>query len=201
MVRDARETPFPVDPPPPWESQAQREVYHNPWSTVIEEDLRGPQGQTGLYGYFAAVDCVVVVPTEHRPDGQHWVHLVRQWRHPIRQHTWECPCGRLEPGENIAVAAARELAEECGLSAGQWQELGSWVHSDARVAGRITCLWAQDLTPLASPQAKDASEVDVMSQAIPFPAALDAIASGALQQVATIAALLRLNQLLQHPPH
>ena len=53
---------------------------------------------------------------------------VRQTRPGARGRTLELPSGKLEPGETPEKAAARELAEECGLRAASWRALGSfWV--------------------------------------------------------------------------
>jgi ADP-ribose diphosphatase len=41
--------------------------------------------------------------------------LVRQYRHPVAEHVWELPAGRLDPGESPAAGARRELEEEVGL--------------------------------------------------------------------------------------
>lgn len=48
-------------------------------------------------------------------DGK--VCLVRQYRVALGQMTLEIPAGKLEEGEDAAVCAARELAEETGLCA------------------------------------------------------------------------------------
>ena len=47
--------------------------------------------------------------------------LVRQWRQPAAASLLEIPAGTREPGEQPAVTAARELAEEVGVSAGAWE--------------------------------------------------------------------------------
>lgn len=53
---------------------------------------------------------------------------VRQTRRGAPEPTLELPSGKLEPGETPAEAAARELAEECGLQAAQLREIGTfWV--------------------------------------------------------------------------
>ena len=53
------------------------------------------------------------------------VALVRQYRYPFSRTLLELPAGKLEPGEAPELAAARELSEETGLSAGRLQYLGA----------------------------------------------------------------------------
>jgi ADP-ribose pyrophosphatase len=60
-------------------------------------------------------------------DG-HELVAVRQTRPGAPEPTLELPSGKLEAGEAIEEAAARELAEECGLNAARLRPLGSfWV--------------------------------------------------------------------------
>jgi ADP-ribose diphosphatase len=58
-------------------------------------------------------------------DGDDLV-LVRQTRPGASERTLELPSGKVEPGETPRDAAARELAEECGLGASSYREIGSF---------------------------------------------------------------------------
>jgi ADP-ribose pyrophosphatase len=51
--------------------------------------------------------------------------LERQYRSALKESTWEIPAGKLEPNESPLKCAQRELLEETGYEAAQWQHLHS----------------------------------------------------------------------------
>lgn len=63
--------------------------------------------------------AVFVVPVT--PEGT--VVLIRQYRYPLRAWITEVVAGGIEPGEDVAGAAARELREEVGGTAATWVAL------------------------------------------------------------------------------
>ena len=52
------------------------------------------------------------------------ITLVRQYRYALGEEMWELPAGKLEKDENPFEAARRALAEECGLTADHFVDLG-----------------------------------------------------------------------------
>jgi ADP-ribose pyrophosphatase len=57
--------------------------------------------------------------------------VVRQTRAGAGERTLELPAGSIEDGETPEECAARELVEECGLTAGSWRKLGEfWAAPD-----------------------------------------------------------------------
>ena len=50
--------------------------------------------------------------------------FVKQFRYPLKQTLLELPAGKLEKGEDPDLAAKRELEEETGYRAENWQPLG-----------------------------------------------------------------------------
>ena len=83
--------------------------------------------------------CVAAVDDEGR------VALVRQFRYPLREHLWELPAGKLEPGEDPLPAARRELSEETGLEADRWTELGALYTSPGFSTETLYLYLARDL--------------------------------------------------------
>ena len=53
--------------------------------------------------------------------------LVSQFRYPLGKELEEIPKGFVEDGEEPLAAAIRELKEEVGMSAGEWQSLGEII--------------------------------------------------------------------------
>jgi ADP-ribose pyrophosphatase len=93
---------------------------------VVERRLvRAPDGS--LLERFVLVhpEVAAVVALTSRRE----LVLVRQFRHPVQRDVVEIPGGRVEEGEDLAVAAARELVEETGYTPGSVHPLGSFYNS------------------------------------------------------------------------
>jgi len=87
--------------------------------------------------------------------------LVRQRRPGADGVVLELPAGTLEPGETALEAADRELAEECGLAASGWTELGSFWAAPAYSTERVTVL-AGTVSDTAHGDADEDEEIEVM---------------------------------------
>ena len=61
-------------------------------------------------------DGVIIYSVVKDSDGVEKVVLIRQYRYPIDDFIYEFPAGLVDPGENYAQAAVRELKEETGLT-------------------------------------------------------------------------------------
>jgi len=74
------------------------------------------------------------------------VILVRQYRYSIDMDLLELPAGRIEKGEDPFPAAKRELTEETGYEAKEWQEL-SRMYSAPGFCNEVLYVYqATDLT-------------------------------------------------------
>jgi len=89
--------------------------------TLREDDIRRPDGSTGIYAVVDKPTYALVIPR----DGDRF-HLVEQFRYPLGLRRWEFPQGTAPDREHLepAALAARELREETGLRADSMTTLG-----------------------------------------------------------------------------
>jgi len=79
-------------------------------------------------------------------DGER-LAMVSQWRAAASGELLEIPAGTLEPGEQPGATARRELAEECGLAAENWEEGPSFYTAPGFSTELLTLFLASDLVP------------------------------------------------------
>ncbi|MDQ2982711.1 MAG: NUDIX hydrolase [Actinomycetota bacterium] len=78
-------------------------------------------------------------------DREGYVTLVRQLREPARKVLLELPAGTIEANEEPIETAKRELAEEAGLSGGDWREAAAFYTSPGFCNERMTVFFAENL--------------------------------------------------------
>ncbi len=72
--------------------------------------------------------------------------LIKQFRYPAGQELIELPAGKLEKGEEPIVCAKRELTEETGYEAKNWEYLGYIFSTPGFCNEKIHLFKATDLT-------------------------------------------------------
>jgi ADP-ribose pyrophosphatase len=96
--------------------------YHGRAFSVAQVQVRLPNGVVRPYDLVEHSDSVTIVPVDD--EGHLW--FVSQYRIGAGQRLLELPAGVLEDSEDARLAAERELREEIGYGAREWQVLGDF---------------------------------------------------------------------------
>ena len=120
------------------------------------------------------------------------IYLVRQYRYALGQELWELPAGKLEKGEDPFEAAKRELAEECGLVAQHYTDLGEFYPTVGYCTEIIYTWLARGLTPC--PMHLDEDEF-LTPEKVPFDQAVAMVLDGRIKDGKTVAAILKIDAL------
>ncbi|MBN9419806.1 MAG: NUDIX hydrolase [Candidatus Eremiobacteraeota bacterium] len=171
-----------------------------PWEFLESESRRD-------YGiFFTRIDQLKSPRTGHVlrrvvVEAPHWVNvvarttdgqyvLVRQIRHGIGAPSLEIPAGMVEPGEDPALAAARELVEETGYEAESIRLLGQ-VYPNPAFQSNTCFIYLADNCRLTREVSLDAGE-DILVELWSWENLLAAVRSGEIRHALMIAALFYL---------
>ena len=110
---------------------ASDEIYRGRVVTLRKDTIRTAEGKE-LKREVVAHPGAVVVLAEEGGD----LLFVRQYRYAAGEELLELVAGTLEPGEEPAVTAARELQEEAGYKAGRLIKLGEFFSAPGFDAAR-----------------------------------------------------------------
>ena len=141
-----------MPPPTPFERQSREVLVHNEWHRYCHDRYTRTDGSVGSYYYIDMHGACGIIPLFE--DGT--TAILRVHRYLLEQTLWEFPIGGMDEGETPLEAARKELREEAGLLAGDWQGLGSFAPYKG-VSNELTHFFAaRDLSP--TPQQLELTE-------------------------------------------
>ncbi|GJF09355.1 ADP-ribose pyrophosphatase [Mycolicibacterium cyprinidarum] len=150
------------------------------------DEVRMPGGGSArreIVEHFGAVAVVAI-----DDDGR--IVLILQYRHAFGRRLWELPAGLLDvDGEAPQVSAARELAEEAGLSAQTWRTLVDLDTTPGFSDESVRVFLATGLSEFPRPKSHD-EEADLTVHRFALDDAVAKVYSGEIVNSISVAGIL-----------
>ncbi len=174
----------------PWKIIDQKTVYENPWIQLTEYNVINPGGGKGIYGkvHFKNIAIGVVVL-----DAEMNTYLVGQFRFTINEYSWEIPEGGALVGTDPLEGAKRELLEETGLVAANWEPFLE-MHLSNSVSDELAILYLA--TGLEQFEAAPEETEQLQVKKLPFAALYQMVQEGKIKDSMSVAAILKIQLMI-----
>ncbi len=157
--------------------------------TLDLHDVTLPDGTSAVREKITHPGAVAIVPLD--ADGN--VLMVRQYRLAADQIMLEIPAGTLEPGEDPAVCAVRELQEETGYRPGKLEAMGGIFAAPGYTTEFIHLFFATNLIESRLPGDSD-EFIEV--ERVPLSQAIAWVMDGTLIDGKSVSGLLKVARKL-----
>ena len=117
-------------------------IFKNQYAEIFNDRVLFPSGSEGTYIRVESSSkmSVAILPVTNRGK----VVVIKTFRHGIRGWGYEVPKGGVKVGEDISVAALRELLEETGYISEKLIYVGEYCDSPAIISGKVKCYLAPE---------------------------------------------------------
>ena len=143
-------------PHPKWTRLSKEPFFKCPFYTFAHDTYCLPDGSTGDYYYLDIPGSSMIIP---RLDRDRLI-MVRQYRYLMGRHSLEFPAGGIREGSDPLENARKELREEAGYQAGEWQKIGEFAPYNGASNEICNVFLASGLIPVkAEPEPTEEFEI------------------------------------------
>lgn len=167
-----------------------RIIYSGKIINLRLDEVELPDGKVAKREVVEYAGAVAVVALTS--DGE--LVLVRQYRYPIGKELLEIPAGKIEPGEDPLGCARRELQEETGAEATEWEFLCRFYSTPGFCTEEMHLYQARGLE-FKGQQTDDDEFIQV--EKVPLGHCLELIASGVICDAKSIIGVLLASKVEQ----
>lgn len=174
----------------PWKPRSSKKIYNNRWLSLHEDEVINPGGGISHYGKINFKNLAIgIIPLDE--NNNTW--LVGQYRYVPDCYSWEIPMGGGPLNISPLESAKRELKEETGLTANDWQELMK-LHTSNSVTDELGLVYvARELT---QGETEFEETEDLLIQKVSLEEAVERVLAGEITDAISVAALLKLQHLI-----
>ncbi|HEY5023243.1 MAG TPA: NUDIX hydrolase [Gemmatimonadaceae bacterium] len=165
-----------------------RRVYTGKVISLDTDTVRFPDGSIGELEMIRHPGASAIVPFLSDPRGEDpQVLMIRQYRYAAEGYLFEIPAGRLNQGESPRDCAARELKEETGCTAEQFDHLLTMYTTPGFTDEKIHLFIA---TGLVAGETKHEADEFLDLHPMRLSRALEMVEAGGIQDAKTALGLL-----------
>jgi len=174
----------------PWQVLAEKKIYDNKWISVTEYDVINPNGGKGIYGKVHFKNLAIGVVAL---DSDNNIYLVGQYRFVVDQYSWEIPEGGGPLTDDPLVSAKRELLEETGLIANDWQLLLK-LHLSNSVSDEVSLIYLAQNLEQKTAMPEETEQLSVKK--VPFEEAWNMVENGEITDSIAVIALQKIKIMM-----
>jgi ADP-ribose pyrophosphatase len=167
----------------PWKIKSTANIYQDAFIDVHCDQVVRPDQKNGQHVVVAMKAGVCVLPI----DTDQNVYLTDEFHYAIGRNSIEGVSGGIEPDEDADETARRELREELGLIAGDWEYLTTLDPFTTIVVSPTRLYFARELSQVENePEGTE----QIASVKMPLDSALDQVLSGQITHAPTCTLIL-----------
>ena len=143
-----------------WKTQSSKILLERPpWFDVLVEEVELPDGKiVSDYYRIRMPEYTAVFPVTREQQ----IMVMRCYRHAVGEVTLTMPGGMLENGEDPLAGIQRELLEETGYVAENWQSLCSLWGNSTRGCGTYHLFYASGAQQIQEADSGDLEELELL---------------------------------------
>lgn len=166
---------------------SQKDVFKARFFRINEKSIQFPAG-VRIHHNVLKDPIVAVFPI----DASWNVYLIRQYRYLLNDTVIEAVAGHIDKGEKPIDTAKRELSEETGIKAAQWEHMGM-IEGSASVVRSVAHLFLARELEFGEPHPEEGEDISFVK--MPLREAVEKIMSLEIRNSTTMVGLFLLREI------